>query len=65
MERNLKKESDWRKQKYKRLVVDVNLDYGNKFIEKLQSEGIKYSDFIKEIIYIKINICINIKKAPI
>ncbi len=48
MERNLKKESDWRKQKYKRLVVDVNLDYGNKFIEKLQSEGIKYSDFIKE-----------------
>ena len=37
MERNLKKESDWRKQKYKRLVVDVNLDY-----------GIKYSDFIKE-----------------
>ncbi len=47
MERNLKKESDWRKKKYKRLVVDVDIDYGNKFIEKLQSEGIKYSDFIK------------------
>lgn len=47
MERNLKKESDWRKKKYKRLVVDVDIDYGNKFVEKLQSEGIKYSDFIK------------------
>ena len=48
MERNLKKESVSRTKKQKRLVVDVNLDYGNKFIEKLQSEGIKYSDFIKE-----------------
>lgn len=47
MGRNFKKESNWRKKKYKRLVVDVDFDYATKFLEKLQSNEIGFSEWVK------------------
>lgn len=46
--RDLKKESEWRKVKYKRFVVDVDLSFGKQFVEKLESNGEKYSDWVKD-----------------
>ena len=50
MARNFKNESELRKKKYKRLVADIEFSYGNKFIEKLQSEKITFSEWLKKII---------------
>lgn len=46
--RDLKKETEWRKNKYKRLVVDVDKDIAEKFLQRLESEGKNYSEWVKE-----------------
>lgn len=48
MARDLKKETEWRKTKYKRLVVDVDKDIAEKFLKRLESEGKTYSEWVKE-----------------
>ena len=48
MSRDLKKESEWRKKKYKRYVVDVEKDLAEEFSKKLEKEGKPYSSWIKE-----------------
>jgi hypothetical protein len=47
-ERNLKKESEWRKTKYKRFVVDVDSSFAKLFLEKLEQNGEKYSNWVKD-----------------
>jgi len=46
--RDLKRENEWRKKKYKRFVVDVDIDTGKAFQEKLNADNITYSEFVKE-----------------
>lgn len=46
--RDLKKETEWRKNKYKRLVVDVDKDLAEQFLEKLKKSGKTYSEWAKE-----------------
>ena len=48
MSRDLKKENQWRKNKYKRFVVDVEKDLAKEFSEKLEKDGIAYSTCVKE-----------------
>lgn len=48
MSRDLKKENEWRKQKYKRFVVDVDIDTAKAFQEKLKENNLTYSEFVKE-----------------
>lgn len=48
MARDLKKENEWRKQKYKRFVVDVDIDTAKAFQEKLNANHTTYSEFVKE-----------------
>ena len=48
MSRDLKKENEWRKQKYKRFVVDVDIDTAREFQEKLKENNLTYSEFVKE-----------------
>lgn len=48
MARDLKKENEWRKQKYKRFVVDVDIDTAKAFQEKLKESNLTYSEFVKE-----------------
>ena len=48
MTRDLKKENEWRKNKYKRFVVDVDKNTAEKFQEKLQNDEITYSEWVKE-----------------
>lgn len=38
MSRNLKKENEWRKKKYKRYVVDIEKELSEEFSNKLQKE---------------------------
>ena len=45
MSRDLKKESEWRKSKYKRLVVDVDKNIAEKFLKKIKKP---YSIWVKE-----------------
>lgn len=47
MSRNIKKETEWRKTKYKRFVVDVDKEIAEQFQEKLKNENITYSDWVK------------------
>lgn len=46
--RDLKKENEWRKNKYKRLVVDVDKDTAEKFLKELKRDGKSYSEWVKE-----------------
>lgn len=46
--RNLKKESEWRKNKYTRIIADLDKELGNKLKEKLKLEGKTVSDWIRE-----------------
>ncbi len=57
MARDIKKETEWRKNKYKRLVVDVDKDIAEQFQEKLKKDEITYSEWVKEHIkkYLKKN----------
>ena len=47
MSRNLKKETEWRKTKYKRFVVDVDKDIAEQFQERLKEENTTYSEWVK------------------
>mgnify|MGYP004559290951 FL=1 len=46
--RNLKKENEWRKNKYKRLIVDVDKNIAEIFLKKLAENKISYSAWVKE-----------------
>lgn len=46
--RNLKKENEWRKNKYKRLIVDVDKNLAENFLKKLAENKISYSAWVKE-----------------
>ena len=46
--RNLKKENEWRKNKYKRLIVDVDKNIAEIFVKKLAENKISYSAWVKE-----------------
>ena len=46
--RNLKKENEWRKNKYKRLIVDVDKNIAEIFLKKLSENKISYSAWVKE-----------------
>lgn len=48
MARDFIKESKWRKQKYKRFVVDIDIDTAKAFQEKLNANNLTYSEFVKE-----------------
>ncbi len=48
MSRDLKKESEWRKKKYKRYVVDVERKLAEEFSAKLEKDGKAYSSWAKE-----------------
>lgn len=57
MSRNIKKETEWRKTKYKRFVVDVDKYIAEQFSSKLEKDGTTYSNWVKENItkYLKKN----------
>ncbi len=57
MARDIKKETEWRKNKYKRFVVDVDKDTAEQFSNKLEKDGNTYSEWVKEHIkkYLKKN----------
>ena len=46
--RDLKKETEWRKNKYKRFVVDIDKKVAETFLNKLQEEQKNYSEWVKE-----------------
>lgn len=46
--RDLKKETEWRKNKYKRFVVDIDKDIAEQFSSKLEKDGKAYSEWVKE-----------------
>lgn len=48
MARDIKKETEWRKTKYKRFVVDVDKDTAEQFQDKLKIDGMSYSVWVKE-----------------
>lgn len=71
MTRDLKKENEWRKNKYKRFVVDIDKKTSEKFTEALKSSGKTYSCWVKENIEIflknfwkdidvRVHVCYNI-----
>ena len=48
MERNTKKEYEWSKQKYTRILGDIDKDLGEKLKEKLKSENKSIASWITE-----------------
>lgn len=46
--RDYQKETEWRKTKYTRLLADVDKELAEAFKAKLKSQGISYSDWLKE-----------------
>lgn len=46
--RDLKKETEWRKNKYKRFVVDIDKNIAEQFSSKLEKDGKAYSEWVKE-----------------
>ena len=50
MGRNYEKEALWAKNKYCRILVDVDKEIGTKFKEKIQDEGKTISEVLKEFI---------------
>ena len=48
MERNTKKEYKWSKQKYTRILGDIDKDLGEKLKEKLKSENKSIASWITE-----------------
>ncbi|CDA30124.1 unknown [Clostridium sp. CAG:492] len=57
MSRDYKKESEKRKEKVKRFVVDVNRNLADKFLLQLEKDNKPYSTWVKENIekYLKKN----------
>lgn len=47
-DRNYEKETKWRKEKYKRYVLDLDKEIAEKFSEKLKKDNKKYSEWAKE-----------------
>lgn len=47
MSRDLKKENEWRKNKYKRLVVDVDKNLAKRFLNELEQDDLIYSEWVK------------------
>lgn len=48
--RNYKKESEWQKKKYKRLVADVNHSTNDKLQEKLSKDNKTFKQWLSEMI---------------
>lgn len=48
MGRNYEKEAKWAKEKYCRILADIEKEKGEKFKEKLRKENRSVSDFINE-----------------
>lgn len=48
MSRNIKKEYDWNKQKYVRILGDIDKELGIELKEKLKKEGISIASWITE-----------------
>lgn len=48
MERNTKKEYEWSKQKYTRILGDIDKNLGEKLKEKLKSENKSIASWITE-----------------
>ena len=48
--RNYEKENIWRKEKYKRYVLDLDKKIAERFSEKLKKDNKKYSEWAKECI---------------
>lgn len=48
MGRNYEKEAKWKKEKYCRILADIEKEKGEKFKEKLRKENRSVSDFINE-----------------
>lgn len=55
MGRNYIKEAAWKKQKYCRVVIDVEKELGEKFKEKAKNENKTISEILKEFMKIYIN----------
>lgn len=48
MARNYQKEAEWSKNRYTRILGDIDKDLGNELKAKLKSEGISISSWITE-----------------
>lgn len=48
MPRDIKKEKEWAKTKYTRILADIDKDLGNKLKEKLKNEGKSIASWITE-----------------
>lgn len=48
MSRNYKKENEWAKQKYTRILADIDKDLGIELKEKLKNEGRSIASWITE-----------------
>ena len=48
MARNYKKESEWAKQKYTRILADVDKELGDELKQKLKNEGKSIASWITE-----------------
>lgn len=46
--RNTKKEYEWAKKKYVRILADIDKDLGNELKEKLKEDGISTASWITE-----------------
>lgn len=46
-ERDYKEESEWRKEKYDRFIVDVDPSLAKPFRKKLKQNGEKYSNWVR------------------
>lgn len=48
MPRDIKKEKEWAKTKYTRILADIDKDLGNNLKEKLKNEGKSIASWITE-----------------
>lgn len=55
MSRNYKKEAEWAKKKYCRILIDIDREIGERFKEKAREENKSYSEILKEFIKTYIN----------
>jgi len=54
-QRNLKKEAEWKKNKYSRIVLDIDKAIGERFKEKAKENGQTISEILKKTIEEYIN----------
>ncbi len=48
MKRDYKKETETRKKKVKRFVVDIDRNLADEFLSQLEKDSIQYSDWVRE-----------------